>query len=92
MYRWLFFFIIAAIILFLLFLPDILPKCSCCKKFKLRPFMRIHRAISINPGYGGSRSVCIKCCRQYNITNIQELDKLMDVRRRLRLESLSKGL
>ncbi len=91
-YKWLIFLIISALVLFTLFLPDIMPRCSCCKRLKPRPFFRIHRAVSINPGYGGSRSVCTKCCRQYNIANIQELDKFMDIRRRLHLESLSKGL
>lgn len=92
MYKWILFFTIAAIVLLLLFLPEIMPRCSCCKKLKPRPFMRIHRAVSINPGYGGSRSVCTKCCRQYNITDIQGLDRLIDIRRKLRLETLSKGL
>lgn len=92
MLRWYVFAAVAVLVLFILFLPDIMPRCSCCKKLKPRPFFRIHRAVGINPGYGGSRSVCSKCCRQYNITNIQELDKVLDIRRKLRLESLSKGL
>ena len=92
MQRWFIFYSTAAIILFILFLPDIMPRCSCCNKLKLRPFIRIHRAVSINPGYGGSRSVCTKCCRQYNITNIQDLDKLIDIKRKLRLKSLTKGM
>jgi len=90
MARWYIFSIIAAIILFFLFLPDIMPRCSCCKKLKLRPFFRIHRVVSINPGYGGCRSVCTKCCRKYNITDIRQLDKIIDIKRKLRMKSLLK--
>ena len=90
MYIWFCLFILASIILFVLFIPDIFPRCSCCRKKKLRPFIRIHRAVSINPGYGGSRSVCTKCCRKYDIENLKDLDKLMLVKRKLRLNSLAR--
>jgi len=91
MYIWLYLFILASTILFVLFTPDIFPKCSCCQKKKLRPFIRIHRVVSINPGYGGSRSVCTKCCRKYDIEDLKDLDQLILVKRKLKLDSLIKG-
>lgn len=90
MYICLYFSIIALIILFILFIPDIFPKCSCCHRKKLRPFIRIHRAVSINPGYGGSRSVCAKCCRKYNIEDLKDLDQIIIIKRKLKLDSLIK--
>jgi hypothetical protein len=88
--RWLIFLILSAVVLFLLFLPDLMPRCSYCGRYKLRPLFRIHRAVSINPGYGGSRSVCTKCCREYDIESLQDLDRLIAIKRRLKLDSLTK--
>ena len=82
--------IFGLLLLFLLFIPDMFPRCSCCRKYKLRPFIRIHRAVTINPGYGGSRSVCTKCCRQYDIADLKDLDQVLTIRRRVKLESLMK--
>lgn len=80
--------ILLSIILLMLYIPDIFPECSCCRKKKLRPFFRIHRAVSISPGYGGSRSVCTKCCRKYNIEDLKDLDHLIHVQKKLKLDSL----
>jgi len=92
MHTGLFGIVLVFIILFMLYIPDIFPKCSCCRKKKLRPFFRIHRAVSINPGYGGSRSVCTKCCRKYNIEDLKDLDHLILVQKKLKLDSLVKNL
>lgn len=91
MYRWYFFFSISAVILFLLFLPDIMPRCSCCNRLKPRLFIRIHRGIGMSPGYGGNRSVCTKCCREYNIETLNDLEKLINIKRKLHLNSLLKN-
>jgi len=88
MYRWYLFYAISAIILFLLFLPDIMPRCSCCEKLKLRPFIRIHRGVAMNPGYRGNRSVCTKCCRRYNIETLSDLDRIISIKRKLRLKEI----
>lgn len=81
---------LAFIILFLLYIPDMFPKCSCCGKKKFKPFFRIHRVVGINPGYGGSRSVCNKCCVEYGIETLDDLDRLMDIRRKMKLDSLTR--
>jgi len=88
MYRWHIFFTISALIMFLLFLPDIMPRCSCCGRLKPRPFIRIHRGIGMNPGYRGNRSVCTKCCRKYDIESLSDLDRIADIKRKLRLNAL----
>lgn len=84
--------ITAIALLLLLFLPDLAPRCSCCNRFKPRPFIRIHKPVGLSPGYGGNRSVCIKCCRKYNISTLTDLDRLNSIRRHIRLEALKKDL
>jgi hypothetical protein len=91
MYLWPFVILTAAVLL-LLFLPDLLPRCSCCGRLKPRPFIRLHKPVGLNPGYGGNRSVCIKCCRKYDISVLSDLDRLNGIKRRLRLEALKKEL
>lgn len=91
MYLWPF-ILFSAVILLLLFLPDLLPRCSCCGKLKPRPFIRIHRPVGLNPGYRGNRSVCIKCCRKYDITALSDLNRLNVIKRQIRLEALKKEL
>lgn len=91
MYLWPF-ILFSAVILLLLFLPELLPRCSCCGKLKPRPFIRIHRPVGLNPGYRGNRSVCIKCCRKYDITVLSDLDRLNVIKRQIRLEALKKDL
>jgi hypothetical protein len=86
------FIIVSAFIAILIsFLPELFPSCSCCGKIKPRPFFKIHRAIGISPGYRGSKSVCIRCCRKYDINTIADLDKITDIKRKLKLQALAKN-
>lgn len=80
---------LAAIII--TFIPELFPYCSCCQKVKPRFSIKIHKAIGISPGYRGSKSVCTKCCRKYNITSIADLDRVTDIKRKLKLQSLVKS-
>lgn len=84
------FIVLAALLLTVLFLPDLLPRCSCCLRLKPRPLFRIHKAVGLNPGYRGYRSVCKKCCRKYDINGLSDLDRLKSIRRRLMLEMIKK--
>lgn len=90
MQLWICFAALAAIILFLLYIPDMFPKCACCGKKKFKPLIGIHRVVGIKPGYSGSRSVCKKCCREYNIESLYDLDRLIDIRRKIKIDSLSR--
>lgn len=92
MRRLLLLIILFLIILFFLYLPELFPLCACCGKKKPRLFFRIHRAVSLNPGYKGCRSVCTKCCRKYDLNDLKELDRLMQVSRKLKIDRLSKDL
>lgn len=81
----------AAIAILIAYIPELFPLCSCCEKIKPRPFIRMHRAVSISPGFKGNRSVCIKCCRKYDINNFNDLDKLTVIKKRLKLQMLVKN-
>lgn len=78
----LFFTGLAIFLLFVLFIPDIFPLCSCCHRKKLRPFIKIHKAVSIHPGYRGSRSVCRKCSEKFRIDDLSDLDRVIRMRRK----------
>jgi hypothetical protein len=92
MQDWLFLSLIFILILLILFYPELFPQCSLCHKKKPRPFFRIHKAVSINPGYGGSRSVCTKCCREHNIETLDDLNRLLSLKRKVKIKSLSKDI
>ncbi len=79
-------------VLALLYIPELFPRCSCCGRKKFRPFIRIHKAVDINPGYSGCRSVCRKCCIKYDLKDLADLDRFIKVRRKVRMEHLTKGL
>ena len=85
------FIIIAALsAIIIAYLPELFPRCSCCERIKARPFFRLHRAVGISPGFKGNRSVCTKCCRKYDIKDLNDLDKYEVIKRRLRLQMLAK--
>ncbi|HEY8348877.1 MAG TPA: hypothetical protein VIM13_03485 [Clostridia bacterium] len=81
--------IVFFVILFFLYLPDLFPSCACCGKKKPRPFFRIHKAVSLSPGYRGCRSVCTKCCRKHDLKDLNDLDRLIQINRKVRLSRLS---
>lgn len=91
MYWWLLIAVVSAIILFRMFLPDLLPRCACCGKLKPRFFIRIHKPVSLHPGYRGTRSVCVRCCRKYDIESLADLERVNRIRRRLKLRILAGG-
>lgn len=79
-------------VMFFLYIPELFPLCSCCKRKKFRPFIKIHKAVGISPGYRGCRSICRKCCLTYNLKDLADLDHLLQARRKVRMERLTKGL
>ena len=42
--------IIVFFIILFLYLPELFPSCACCGK-EAKAFFRIHRAVSLSPGY-----------------------------------------
>ncbi len=82
--------IAGVIVLLLLYIPELFPRCGSCRKIKPRFLFRIHKAVNINPGYGGNRSVCRKCCRKYGIAGIKDLERLQDIKKRVKRNSVFK--
>jgi len=89
MHKLLLIIIVFFVILFFLYLPDLFPSCECCGKKKPRPFFRIHRVVSLSPGYRGCRSVCARCCRKYDLKDLKDLDRLIQINRKVRISRLS---
>ena len=85
-----FFLIISAFLLFIMFFPDIFPKCSNCKKIKFRTMFRIHKNVSLRPGYKASKSVCRKCCRKYGIDSLKEYERYENIRKKAEYRLKSK--
>lgn len=84
--------IVFFVILFFLYIPELFPYCACCRKKKPRPFFRLHKAVGLSPGYRGCRSVCSKCCRKYDLNDFRDLDRFMEVSRKLQIRRLSRDL
>lgn len=84
MHIFLFFTGLAILLLLVLSIPDLYPLCACCHSKKLRPFFKIHKAVSINPGYRGSRSVCRKCSKKFRIDDLSDLDRIIKMRRKIK--------
>ncbi len=79
-----FFFFISFILLSILFfLPALFPRCSCCKKFKPRPFFKLHASVKIGLGYSVNSSVCSKCSIRYNINSLDDLKRLKEIKRKI---------
>ena len=89
MRRLLLLIIVFFIILFFLYLPELFPSCACCGKKKTKPFFRIHRAVSLSPGYKGCRSVCTRCCRKHDLNDLKDLDRLSQISRKVKIRRLS---
>jgi hypothetical protein len=81
-----FFLALLLMLVIIAFFPDLFPYCSCCKKIKFKAFFRINKAVKIRPGYSGSKSVCRKCCRRYDIETLEDFQKVMDIRRKIELK------
>lgn len=81
----LFFLGILLLLTVIAFIPEIFPVCSCCGKKKFRAFIKISKAVKIHPGYSGSKSVCRKCCRLYGIETLQDLKKVLSIRRKIEI-------
>jgi|GEM_PF-472650 len=76
------FLITAALLFTLAFIPDMFPRCSCCRKIKFRLFFKVHKPQKLAPGYGGSKSVCKKCCMKYYINDLKDLDLVYRIRKK----------
>ena len=80
----------AAIAIFVIMLPDIFPQCYVCGEKKVRPLFRIHRIVSLKPGYSSAKSVCEKCCRKFDIESTSDMERVRRIKRKAMLEFLAR--
>ncbi|WP_170137980.1 hypothetical protein [Anaerobacterium chartisolvens] len=76
---------VLALIIILVFLPDIFPFCSSCKRIKPRTAFKIHKPLSPIPGYSSNKSVCKKCCMKYGIYSLSEFKRLERIKKSVSL-------
>ncbi len=88
----LFFLVVLLLLTAIAFVPEVFPVCSCCGKKKFIMFFKINKAIKIHPGYSGSKSVCRKCCRLYGIETLQDLQKVLNIRRKIELNLIRRKI
>ncbi len=76
------FIIIGSAIAFVIYFPEIFPKCFLCGKIKFRKCFSLHRDISLSLGRRGSKWVCKKCCRKHDISTLADADKKKELKKR----------
>lgn len=85
--------IIAAGLLFvIMFLPDILPFCACCRKVKPLTSFKVVKPGRLVFNYSSSTSICKRCSIKYNIESITDYETLKRIRRKVEMEIDEKSL
>jgi hypothetical protein len=79
----LFYTFTSALFFFIVFFPDIFPRCASCRKIKFRASFRVHGISGVGLGYSKQRSVCRKCCMKYNIETLGDYKRIDDIRRKI---------
>lgn len=77
-----FYTIVFVTLYFMIFFHDIFPYCLCCKRIKPRALFKIHKVVKIRFGYEASRSVCRKCCKKYDIMNLDDYKKVEMIKKK----------
>ncbi|NLN05395.1 MAG: hypothetical protein GX166_11400 [Clostridiaceae bacterium] len=75
--------VVFAVTAFLVFFPEIFPRCEYCRKIKPRRLFQFHKSISLKLTYKGNLSLCKKCCKKYNFTSLDRFRKHMRVEKRM---------
>jgi len=78
----------AVLLIIIFFTPDLFPKCSLCKRYKLRFFFKLHTLTKIGYGYKARQSACKKCCRKYSIGNLSDLKNMLGVQKKVTIDNI----
>ena len=81
--------ILATIISFIVYIPEIFPRCNLCKKIKFRWQFSLHTDISLSLSRKGNQSVCKKCCLRENINNFSDLHTKKEIKNRVEYKTKS---
>lgn len=80
----------ATVLFFILFLPDLLPYCRSCKRLKLRWQFKYHQTGRSPSGYASNMSLCTKCCRKFGINSMEEARQLVNIRKKIEMDTRDK--
>lgn len=83
------FILILILLLFIVLFPECIPYCQNCKRLKFRFFFKIHISESIRSGYAGTKSICKKCCKKYNLNTLSEYKQIEKIRKKLQIDAAS---
>lgn len=75
--------IFACFLILLFFFPDIFPRCSCCRRIKFAPLIKIHKFVKTGLGYHSRLSVCRRCCRKYSIQTLSDYYKIKSIKKKI---------
>ncbi|MBE7056716.1 MAG: hypothetical protein E7388_04665 [Ruminococcaceae bacterium] len=64
--------LIFALLVFIIYIPEILPRCDCCHKIKLRGKFKFHVQTKMTLTRKGKLSLCKTCCEKENFTSVSK--------------------
>lgn len=70
------------LIIYLIFAPEIFPRCSHCGKIKPRSAFLFHITTSMRLSRRGNLSLCKKCCEKEGFTSVARFKKFADAQKR----------
>ena len=81
--------LLAFLIAFLVFWPELFPRCCLCHRVKPRFLFSLHKDISLSLSRKGNRSVCKKCCTTRNLSSFSELTTYQEIQKRVGYQTKS---
>lgn len=79
--------ILGAAVGFIVYLPELLPRCSVCKKIKPRWRFGLHTDVSLSLSRKGNKSVCKRCCSKEEIQSIADLRTKKEIKDRVKYKT-----
>ena len=79
--------ILGASVSFIIFIPEIFPRCAICRKIKLRFRFLLHTHISLSLTRNGNKSICKKCCSKENIHTFSDFTTKHEIKKRAKYKT-----
>ena len=67
---------------FLIYVPELLPRCAHCGRIKPRSRFLFHICISMRLSRKGNLSLCKKCCKKEGFTSVARFKQQADARKK----------
>lgn len=75
--------IVLIICTYIVFSPELFPRCACCHKIKPRTRFLFHKSINLKLTRKGNLSLCKRCCKKNNFTSIDRYKKHALIEKRM---------